>query len=152
MQKAKWESLALLLTLLFGMRAQAEEVKVEPQTVEVAKWEGWGCSLSWWGVYSEAWPDARRREVCRLLFSSDPDALGFNICRYNAGATAADADARKFRPGGNVPVVLDADGSWHLERDRAQITCLRLAKEYGVNLFELFSNLNFFQIRRPTGC
>src|SRR5438105_4533365 len=100
---------ALLTVLCFAMHVQAEEVKVEPQNVEVANWEGWGCSLSWWGVYSEAWPDARRREVCRLLFSSDGDALGLNICRYNAGATAPDADPKKFRPGGKVQVTLAPD-------------------------------------------
>ena len=128
-----------LFTLILNP-IRAEQVRVDPGAVEVARWEGWGCSLSWWGVYSEKWSDERRQELCRLLFSTDQDALGFTVCRYNAGGTAPDADKMPYRAGGAVTVMLDRDGSWHPERDRGQIACLKLAKKNGANLFELFAN------------
>jgi O-glycosyl hydrolase len=123
-----------------GVPAFSHQVFVDPKAVEVESWEGWGCSLSWWAVYSRHWSEERRREVCRRLFSRDADSLGLNIARYNAGGTAPDADEKPFRYGGKVAVILDRDGGWHPERDQAQIACLLLARRYGANRFELFVN------------
>jgi O-glycosyl hydrolase len=123
-----------------GAHALAQPVQVDPKTVEVERWEGWGCSLSWWAVYSRHWSEERRREICRRLFSRDADSLGLNIARYNAGGTAPDADEKPFRYGGKVQVILDRDGGWHPERDQAQIACLRLARSFGADRFELFVN------------
>lgn len=118
----------------------AQTVKVDPNGVEVPSWEGWGCSICWWGIFSKHWSDAQRRELCRLIFSHDKDALGWNIARYNAGGTAADADVTRYRPGADARVILDQDGSWHPERDKAQIDCLLLARKFGANRLELFVN------------
>ena len=117
-----------------------QNVALDPARVDVARWEGWGCSLSWWAVFTESWPDAARKEACRRLFSRDPDALGLNIVRYNAGGTSVDADRTPYRLGGAVLATLDRDGSWHPERDAAQMDCLKLAKRFGADTFELFVN------------
>jgi O-glycosyl hydrolase len=106
----------------------------------IRDWQGFGCSLSWWGVFTSGWSDADRREVCRRLFGRSQDCLGWNVVRYNAGGTAPEADPKRFRPGGKVQVTLDADGAFHPERDRGQIACLREAKRLGGNVFELFVN------------
>jgi len=101
---------------------------------------GFGCSLSWWGVFTQSWSDADRKEVCRRLFGRGDDCLGWNVVRYNAGGTAPAAAPKRFRPGGKVQVTLDSDGSWRPERDRGQIDCLRQARALGANLDELFVN------------
>ena len=136
--------LALLLPLAAWEQAPTpadRKVSIDPRdAILVPEWEGWGCSLSWWGVYSKNWKPERRRELCRLLFSTDPDALGWNICRYNAGGTSPEADAARYRPGADVRVVLDSDGAWHPERDMAQISCLKDAIHFGANRLELFVN------------
>lgn len=118
----------------------AEIAVVDPGARIVDRWEGWGCSLSWWAVYSAHWPEPARAEACRRLFSRTPDALGLSICRYNAGGTAPTADPAPYRPGGRVLAMLDRDGSWRPERDAAQISCLRLARRFGADRFELFAN------------
>jgi len=129
-----------LLGIILSQSAAPVTVAVDPDKVIIPRWQGFGCSLSWWAVFTQTWPEASRRRVCRLLFSTDPDCLGLNVVRYNAGGSAPDADARRFRPGGKVQVTLDADGSFHPERDAGQLACLRLARRYGAGVFELFAN------------
>jgi len=131
---------AVLAALLLGVRAGAETVAVDPARVLVPHWEGFGCSLSWWAVFAGNWPEAARREACRRLFSRGADALGWNVARYNAGGTSPEADPGRYRPGARVLVTLDRDGGWHPERDRAQMECLRLARRFGADRFELFVN------------
>ena len=118
----------------------SEVVRVDPYAVTISRFQGFGCSLSWWGVFTASWSDASRTEVCRRLFGRSDDCLGLNIVRYNAGGTAPDADPKRFRPGGKVQVTLDADGSFHPERDAGQLHCLREAKRLGAGVFELFVN------------
>lgn len=120
--------------------APGDVVQVDPSRVEVPQWRGFGCSLAWWAVFSGNWPPASRAEACRRLFGSGEDCLGLNVVRYNARGTSPAAEPGKYRPGGRVLVTLDADGSFHPERDAAQIECLRLAHRLGADTFELFVN------------
>ena len=129
-----------LLIALALLQAGPTVVRVDPSRTEIAEWQGFGCSLSWWGVFTDSWTDQARRAVCRRLFGTAPDCLGWNVVRYNAGGTAPSADPKRFRPGGKVQVTLDADGSFHPERDAAQIACLKEARRLGANVFELFVN------------
>ncbi len=115
-------------------------VRPDPAAVEVARWEGWGTSLSWWAVATAGWPDAARTELCRRLFSRDAGCLGLTIARYNAGGTEPSADPKPFRIGGRVLPCLERDGSFDAARDRAQIECLKLSKRFGADTFELFAN------------
>ncbi|MGC8666504.1 MAG: glycoside hydrolase [Chthonomonadales bacterium] len=120
--------------------AQDVTVVVDPGRVEIPYWTGFGCSLSWWAVFSRNWPSASRLEACRRLFGRGEGCLGLNVVRYNAGGTAPTADPSRYRPGACVLATLDADGSFHPERDGAQIECLRLAHRLGADTFELFAN------------
>jgi len=116
------------------------DVDVDPSRVEIRHWVGFGCSLSWWAVFSQNWPSRARTEICRRLFSHAEDCLGLNVVRYNAGGTSPSTDTSGYRPGGRVLVTLDADGSFHPDRDAAQIECLREAHGFGADTFELFVN------------
>ncbi len=128
------------LLALAGRPAAAETAAPNPADVVCSSWQGWGCSLAWWAVATEGWTEGRRAELCRRIFGSASDCLGLTICRYNAGGTAPETDAKLFRPGGAVRVVLDKDGTWHPDRDRGQIACLRLARKLGATHLELFVN------------
>ncbi len=135
--------LAFLAPLFVARLAGApasETVRIAPSEVMISRWQGFGCSLSWWGVFTASWPEASRKGVCRRLFGTGDDCLGWTVARYNAGGTHPDADPRRFRPGGKVQVTLDADGTFHPERDAGQIGCLREARRFGARTFELFVN------------
>lgn len=132
----------MMLLALFAVAVapQPAVIKVDPAVAEIRHWEGFGCSLSWWGVFTEKWPEAARREACRRLFGRGDDCLALDVVRYNAGGTSPASDARRFRPGGKVQVTLDADGSFHPERDSGQLACLRESKRQGARVFEMFVN------------
>lgn len=119
---------------------QGRHARVDPSRILVDRWEGFGCSLSWWAVFTADWPEQSRQEVCRRLFGRGEDCLGWNIARYNAGGTKPDADPKRFRPGGKVQVILDRDGSFNPDRDAGQIAALRQAARLGADTFELFVN------------
>ena len=57
------------------------------------EWQGWGCSLAWWGNLFGDDPN-----VAKLMFSTESNitisstvknlpGLGFNIARYNVGGS-----------------------------------------------------------------
>jgi len=130
----------MLLGLMITQPSEPTPVRIEPSRVVIRDWQGFGCSLSWWAVGTETWPEAARQEVCRRLFGKGSGCLGLSIVRYNAGGTAPNADPALFRPGGKVQVTLDADGTFHPERDRGQLACLQAAARLGARTFELFVN------------
>ncbi len=131
---------ALVVLPMLVPAGGVETITIHPESVTIRQWDGFGCSLSWWSVFTEHWPEQAQREVCRRLFGRAPDCLGLNVVRYNAGGTSPDADPIRFRPGGRVQVLLDRDGTFHPERDRGQIACLRQARRCGASVFELFVN------------
>lgn len=118
----------------------SRQVTVDPSAVEVSNWEGWGASLCWWAVASEKWPETRTSEICRRIFGFGPEALGLNICRYNAGGTSATADIRAFRPGGAIRSLVNESGNFDALRDQGQLKCLSFAMRFGADTFELFVN------------
>lgn len=130
----------VLLCCIASQPAERVPIKIDPSRVLIREWQGFGCSLAWWAVFTQGWNDAQRREVCKRLFGRGHDCLALDVVRYNAGGTAPDAAPDQFRPGGKVQVVLDQDGSFHPERDRGQIACLRHARRFGARTFELFVN------------
>ena len=120
-------------------------------------WEGWGVSLAWWAsAFGE------RDDLADIFFTLDTTVLnnqilpglGFNIVRYNAGACSWNNIS------GDVMVVspdiipsrqmdgywLDWDStdpsstSWNWYVDSNQRNMLWLARDRGVDIFELFSN------------
>lgn len=115
-------------------------------------WEGWGTSLAWW---AKAFGD--RDDLANAFFGTEPQellgidlpGLGFNIARYNAGATSHN------RYNGISMVVSPAmklsrqiegfwldpsSSSWDWTVDSKQRAMLRKAQKKGADIFELFSN------------
>lgn len=120
-------------------------------------WEGWGTSLAWW---AKAFGD--RDDLADLFFTRDyhtfngkqVPGLGFNIARYNAGASSS----RPYKGdsmvvSSNIKPSRQVDGywldwgsrdptssSWDWTVDANQRAMLQKAKTRGADTFELFSN------------
>ncbi|KAG5997947.1 Endo-beta-1 6-galactanase [Claviceps lovelessii] len=120
-------------------------------------WEGWGVSLAWW---AKAFGD--RDDLADIFFTTktqkyqgqDLPGLGFNIARYNAGATSyrriggtnmsvspnigasRQVDGYWLGPGSSDP----ASVFWDWSVDANQRLMLQKAKANGADTFELFSN------------
>ncbi|KAG6030430.1 Endo-beta-1 6-galactanase [Claviceps citrina] len=120
-------------------------------------WEGWGVSLAWW---AKAFGD--RDDLPSIFFSKETQqfqgrrlpSLGFNIARYNAGASGGrsfDGDSMSVSPNIKPSRQVDgywldwastdpASGSWDWTVDANQRYMLQKAKAMGATTFELFSN------------
>ncbi|KAG5980440.1 Endo-beta-1 6-galactanase [Claviceps digitariae] len=120
-------------------------------------WEGFGVSLAWW---AKAFGD--RDDLANIFFTNETQTyqgtnlpgLGFNIARYNAGATNYNKigdDSISVSP--NIKPSRQMDGywlnwassdptsnSWNWTVDANQRLMLQKAKANGANIFELFSN------------
>lgn len=124
-------------------------------------WEGWGCSLAWWGngVGGSAYQDLYADLIFTLksvsFFGLDLPGLGLNIARYNIGGGGLPADdiggAVDARPKA-MPWYRDIDGywkdwydadpasaSWDFWRDSNQRNMMWAARDRGAR-FELFAN------------
>jgi galactan endo-1,6-beta-galactosidase len=120
-------------------------------------WEGWGTSLAWWA--NALGP---RADLADVLFGRNTvqycgqalPGLGMNIVRYNAGGAGTNSiNGRTMQP---TPALdgykliegyqldwFNADpqsASWNWQVDAHQRDMMWLARDRGVNVFELFSN------------
>lgn len=120
-------------------------------------WEGWGTSLAWWGKAFGTSDD-----LADLMFTLDDvtyagasvPGLGFNIVRYNAGASSSNAiDGQAMVVSPNIRPATQIDGywldwfspdpsssSWNWEVDSNQRNMMWKARDRGADHFELFSN------------
>ncbi|RFU28166.1 Glucosylceramidase, partial [Scytalidium lignicola] len=120
-------------------------------------WEGWGVSLAWWAKAFGTDDD-----LADIFFSLDDTSLnnqdlpglGFNIVRYNAGASSRntfDGDSMVVSPDMVLSRQMDAywldwnstdpsTSSWSWSVDANQRSVVSKAQERGVNIIELFSN------------
>ncbi|KAL2162964.1 hypothetical protein VTH06DRAFT_6800 [Thermothelomyces fergusii] len=148
--------LALVLATT-GQLASADSTTTINAGSNWGTWEGWGTSLAWW-----AKAFGNRDDLADTFFtlksttvnSVTLPGLGFNIVRYNAGASS-------WRPVGNERMVespnvrrsrqmegfwldwYDADpnsSSWDWSVDANQRSALQKAIARGANRTELFSN------------
>ena len=107
---------------------------VDPKTVLVDDFEGWGTSLCWWanvvGGYSN------RDEYADLAFSY----LQFNIVRYNIGGgeNPGITDSREYRA--QMDGFQPSPGVWDWNVDQNQRWMMKAAVARGVNRIEAFSN------------
>ncbi|OAQ61227.1 endo-beta-1,6-galactanase [Pochonia chlamydosporia 170] len=128
---------------------------VDPSTWGV--WEGWGVSLAWW---AKAFGD--REDLADALFTTNWQSfqgqslpgLGFNIARYNAGASSTKAyNGSSMVVSPNIKPSRQIDGfwldwassdpsssSWDWSVDAKQRLMLQNARMKGADTFELFSN------------
>lgn len=112
--------------------------------------EGWGFTLCWWANVTGNWDDEHVFELVDWLVND----LGIRIFRYNIGGGDDPAftnceehhmihnsynDCKGARA--EMEGFMDADGSYHWDRDRAQIRIMRMIHEICPDaIFEAFAN------------
>jgi galactan endo-1,6-beta-galactosidase len=131
-------------------------VTIDPKS-NWGTWEGWGTSLSWW---AKQFSD--RDDLADVLFtlsstsvnSQTIPGLGFNIVRYNAGASTCKAvEGSMVVKSTNIKDSRQVDGywldgdstdpsssSWDWSVDQNQRAALQKAIARGANRTDLFSN------------
>lgn len=108
---------------------------VNPASILVTNYQGWGSSLCWWanvvGGYSN------RQEYCTLAFSD----LKLNIVRYNIGGGENPSLTNTIT---NYRAIMQGfeptNGVWNWNADQNQRWVLRQALAEGANLVDAFAN------------
>lgn len=114
---------------------------VDPQTVYVEEFEGWGTSLAWGGNVVGGWPEPQRSDIADKLFSTT-SGLGLNVVRYNIGGgpNPTDENCGAMRPGGDVHGFQPAEGVWDWAADANQRWFLQAAQDRGADVLLAFSD------------
>lgn len=152
---------ALIALSLLAAGARADYTLTVNKNENRGTWEGWGCSLAWWGkgVGSSSYQTTYADLIFTLNTVSfngqNLPGLGLNIARYNIGGGGLSTD----NIGGTVdnkpsiqPWYKDIDGywkdwystsptssSWDWYRDSNQRNLMWAARDRGVT-FEFFAN------------
>lgn len=124
-------------------RARATTAVVDPESVRVASFDGWGTALSWGANVVGSWPDATRTAVADLLFSPT-SGLGLNVVRYQIGGGQnpnwqANGCAAQ-RPGSPLPTFEPSQGTWDWTADPGQRWFAQRAQTDGANNFLGFAS------------
>jgi galactan endo-1,6-beta-galactosidase len=119
-------------------------------------WEGWGCSLAWWG---RVW--GTNTTLSEIVFTTNYvswngtniPGLGMNIARYNVGACSSNSYSGASMNAPDIPWYRQVDAywtnwassdpsssSWRWNADPNQRAALLNAQTNGANIFELFDN------------
>ncbi|KAK7732541.1 Endo-beta-1 6-galactanase [Cytospora paraplurivora] len=147
----------LYLVGAFAALVRADETSTINASSNWGTWEGWGVSLAWW---AKAFGD--RDDLADIFFSLENTTLGsqtlpglgFNIARYNAGASSNNTyDNTSMVASANIKASRQIDAywwdwasddptssSWHWDVDDNQRAALTKAVARGANHLELFSN------------
>jgi O-glycosyl hydrolase len=124
---------AFLFTSAVSVRADYTAV-VNPGSVLVTNFQGWGSSLSWWanviGGYSN------RTNYADLAFSQ----LKLNIVRYNIGGGENPSISNSLSYRSSIPGFEPSNGSWNWNADLNQRWVLQAAHARGANLVMAFAN------------
>jgi O-glycosyl hydrolase len=137
MNKTRWPSL-LLVALAAGSPRAAQSANisatVNPSSVLVANYQGWGTALSWWANVVGGLPN--RQTYANLAFST----LKLNIVRYNIGGgeNPGITDTLQYRA--RIPGFEPSSGVWDWNVDANQRWVLREAIALGANHVEAFAN------------
>jgi len=100
---------------------------------------GFGASGCWWAQDIGAWPEAKRREIMRLLYDKQT-GLGMTIYRHNLGADTK-RDTGMGYPNRRVESMLDTKtGRYDWSRDANSRRILRDAVDAGASEVILFVN------------
>ena len=149
--------LSLLVAANMCGRGAADTTTTVNPATNWGTWEGWGTSLAWWAA---AFGD--RDDLADLFFSTKSvnfggktvPGLGFNIARYNAGASSKNSvngESMVVSPKMILSRQVEgfwtdwssadpASSSWNWNVDAKQRSMLTKARDRGANVFELFSN------------
>ena len=148
------------MLLFFPTGSTADSVVTVNARENRGAWEGWGCSLSWWGngiggtAYEHLYSDLFFTQNSVPFMGKPLPGLGLNIVRYNVGGSSPVAvGAAVEKVPATLPWYKKMDGywinwystdpnstSWDWSRDRGQRSILQAALARGVNHVELFAN------------
>ena len=148
----------LVLLLVLPPIASADYFVTPDKTDSRGLWEGWGCSISWWGkgiggsAYQDLHADLFFTTKTVPYLDRQLPGLGMNIVRYNiGGGGSGDSQDEQLSP--KMVWFKDIDGfwvnpdsrdpnskSWDWTRDANQRAMLKAAVDRGVNQVEFFSN------------
>jgi O-glycosyl hydrolase len=120
--------------LVFSTPAATNVTVVDPRTVLVRHFDGWGVSLCWWANVVGGYTN--REEYADLAFKQ----LGLNIVRYNIGGGENPARSNTMEFRARVPGFQPAPGKWDWSADANQRWMLRAAVARGVNHVVAFAN------------
>jgi galactan endo-1,6-beta-galactosidase len=149
--------LQLGLVLLAAPLASADVTTTINAKSNWGTWEGWGTSLAWWAKQfgnRDDLADAFFTLKSTRVNSETLPGLGFNIVRYNAGASSSKAvGSERMVVSPNIKRSRQIDGywvnwdsedpasaSWDWSVDGNQRSALQKAISRGANRTELFSN------------
>lgn len=162
--RSKKKSSLLIASVIFmssALPANADYTLTVNKSDNRGSWEGWGCSLAWWGKgvgsssYQTTYADLMFT-LGNVSFMGQPvPGLGLNIARYNVGGGGLPSDnisgTVEARPSG-LAWYKDIDGywkdwsstdtastSWDWNRDSNQRNLMWAARDRGVT-FEFFAN------------
>jgi O-glycosyl hydrolase len=106
---------------------------VNPGSVLVANFQGWGTSLCWWANVVGGWPN--RTNFVDLAYNQ----LKLNIARYNIGG--GENPTNNFLAyRAQMPGFEPTNGVWNWNADTNQRWVLQQALARGVNLVDAFAN------------
>ncbi len=148
----------ILFFLALVVSARADYLVTPNKAENRGTWDGWGCSISWWGrgIGSSAYEGLHAdlfftTKIVPYLDRKLP-GLGLNIVRYNVGG-GGNGDSPNEQVSPTLPWFKDIDGywingdnadpaskSWDWSRDANQRSMLKAAQDRGVNWIEFFSN------------
>jgi len=127
--------------------ANTGEIRADP-SVEYQVMENFGASDCWTVQMVGQWPEEKKEQMARWLFSMDtldsgqPAGIGLSAWRFNIGAGSAEqGEASQIGdPLRRATCFMSADGSYDWNKQPGQQWFLRTAHEHGVPTLIGFSN------------
>jgi alpha-tubulin suppressor-like RCC1 family protein/O-glycosyl hydrolase len=107
---------------------------VNPNSILVTNFQGWGSSLCWWANVIGSYPN--RTNYVDLAFTQ----LKLNIVRYNIGGGENPAITGSLSYRAAMPGFEPTNGVWNWNADLNQRWVLQAALARGANLVEAFAN------------
>ena len=111
-------------------------VAVDPGSVLVDNFTGWGTSLCWWANVVGGY--ANREAYAQLAFSTNH--LGLNLVRYNIGGGENPGISNTMEFRAQMQGFEPANGVWNWNADQNQRWMLKRAVQLGVNRVVAFAN------------
>ena len=108
-----------------------------------------GASDGWWAHWVANWPEAKREEIAKVLFSDamdasgSPEGIALSGWRYQIGAGSLDMDNSGINPHNwfrEISSYLKEDGTYDWEAQSGPEYWLDKAHEYGVEHFTAWCN------------
>lgn len=153
--------LLLLISTTFAPSVHADYTLTPNKADSRGVWEGWGCSICWWGngvgnsAYQNLYADLFFTQKTVPFLGKPLPGLGMNIVRYNVGGSGMGDNIGGTTENlpANYPWYRDINGywvnwynsdpssnSWDWYRDSNQRNVLWAARDRGVNHIEFFAN------------